>query len=79
MTDWLDLLQWPAFGASVAAAYLVASKEKQRRNTGFWIFMLSNALWSVWGWHAGAWAMIALQVCLAALNIRGLANTESDK
>ena len=74
--DWLDLLQWPAFAASVAAAYLVGSNAKGRRNAGFWIFLLSNVIWVVWGAHAGAWALIALQVCLAALNIRGLFKTE---
>lgn len=32
---------------------------------------LSNVLWAVWGWHARAYALIILQVCLAAINIRG--------
>ncbi|WPG41158.1 hypothetical protein [Variovorax sp. EBFNA2] len=74
--DWLDLVQWPAFVASLGAAYLVGSNAKERRNTGFWIFLLSNALWIVWGLHAQAWALIALQVGLAALNVRGLFKTE---
>ena len=73
----LDLVQWPAFAASVAAAYLVASSDERKRNAGFWIFLLSNVLWGVWGLHTGAWALIALQVCLAALNVRGLFKTES--
>ena len=75
--DFLNLIQWPAFAASVAAAYLVASDSKDRRNAGFWVFLLSNVLWGVWGAHTGAWALIALQVCLAALNVRGLSKTES--
>ena len=29
-------------------------------------------LWIVWGWHDGAYALIALQLALAALNIRGV-------
>ncbi|MDM0107641.1 hypothetical protein QTH97_22020 [Variovorax sp. J22R24] len=74
----LNLVQWPAFAASVAAAYLVASSSKGRRNAGFWIFLLSNGLWLVWGLHTDAWALIALQVCLAALNVRGLFKTEPD-
>jgi uncharacterized membrane protein len=73
----LDLIQWPAFAASVAAAYLVASNAKGRRNAGFWIFLLSNVLWIAWGVHSGAWALIALQVCLAVLNVRGLFKTEA--
>ena len=73
----LDWIQWPAFAASVAAAYLVASNSQPRRNAGFWIFLLSNVLWVAWGIESGAWALIALQVCLALLNIRGLFKTES--
>ncbi|MDM0011717.1 hypothetical protein QTH87_04630 [Variovorax sp. J22P168] len=72
----LDLVQWPAFAASVAAAWLVASNSQSRRNAGFWIFLGSNVLWIVWGVHSAAWALIALQICLAALNIRGLFKTE---
>jgi len=74
--EWLDLVQWPAFAASLAAAYLVGSNNKGRRNTGFWVFLLSNVLWVVWGFHTQAWALIALQVGLAALNVRGLFKTE---
>jgi hypothetical protein len=72
----LDLLQWPAFAASLAAAYLVASTSKRRRNVGFWIFLVSNVLWIGWGLHTEAWALIALQVCLAGMNVRGLPKTQ---
>lgn len=74
--DLLFLIQWPAFAASVAAAWLVGSNAKGRRNLGFWVFLASNVLWVVWGVHTQAWALIALQVCLAALNVRGLFKTE---
>ena len=73
----LDIVQWPAFAASLVAAYLVGSSAKGRRNAGFWVFLLSNLLWVVWGVHTQAWALIALQVGLAALNVRGLFKTES--
>ena len=73
----LDLLQWPAFAASLLAAWLVASRSSRRRNTGFWVFLLSNLLWVGWGWHAQAWALIALQVGLALLNMRGLRKTDT--
>lgn len=72
----LDWIQWPAFASSLAAAYLVASNTRTRRNAGFWIFLLSNVLWVAWGIPSRAWALIALQVCLAVLNIRGLRKTE---
>lgn len=76
MSDLLDLLQWPAMLVSVAAAYLVASKKEGRRNTGFWLFLASNVLWIAWGWHTHAYALIVLQLALAALNIRGVFKTE---
>lgn len=67
----LDLLQWPAMVVTVAAAWMVGSQRKFKRNWGFWLFLLSNVLWIVWGWQARAYALIVLQVCLAFLNIRG--------
>lgn len=76
MDDWMNLIQWPAFIASVIAAWLVASKQKPRRNAGFWVFLLSNVLWLAWGFHTSAWGLITLQFCLGALNVRGLFKTE---
>ncbi len=75
-SQWLDLMQWPAMAATVLAAWLVGSNAKTRRNVGFWVFLASNLLWILWGWHDGALALIALQLALAALNIRGAAKTE---
>ena len=72
----LDLLQWPAMAVTVLAAWLVASDKKSRRGHGFWIFLLSNAMWVAWGWHAHAYALIVLQVCLAAMNIPRRAQAE---
>jgi hypothetical protein len=72
----IDLIQWPAMVASVLAAWLVASRRAHRRNIGFWVFILSNVLWTVWGVHTDAYALIVLQVTLALMNIRGLRKTE---
>ena len=72
----IDLLQWPAMVASVAAAWLVASTRARRRNWGFWVFLVSNVLWVDWGWSTKAYALITLQVILAAMNVRGLKKTE---
>ena len=69
--DWLDLIQWPAMAVTVYAAWMVGSQRKWKRNWGFWVFLLSNILWVIWGLHDAAYALILLQVCLAALNIRG--------
>ncbi|MBE7369292.1 hypothetical protein [Ramlibacter pallidus] len=72
----VDLLQWPAMLASLLAAWLVASTRAHRRNIGFWVFLLSNVLWTVWGVHTKAYALIVLQVALALMNVRGLRKTE---
>ena len=74
--DWVDAIQWPAMLVTVVAAWMVASQRKFKRNWGFWLFLLSNVLWIVWGWHDEAYALIALQVCLALLNIRGVKKNE---
>ena len=74
--DLIEILQWPAMAVSVVAAWEVASARKRKRNWGFWLFLLSNALWIVWGLHSHAPAVVALQVCLAALNIRGAMKTK---
>lgn len=71
MESLLGALQWPAMLATLIAAWLVASQGKVRRRWGFWCFILSNLLWSVWGWHDEAYALIVLQVGLFVLNLRG--------
>jgi uncharacterized membrane protein len=75
----LDWIQWPAFASSLAAAYLVGSNIRTRRNKGFWVFLLSNVLWVAWAIPGHAWALIALQAGLAVLNVRGLLKTEPEQ
>jgi hypothetical protein len=72
----LDLVQWPAMVITVVAAWLVASRSARKRAVGFWCFIASNVAWITWGVHAHAWALIVLQVALAALNIRGVRKNE---
>ena len=74
--DFMEHLQWPAMIITIIAAWMVASTQKKKRNIGFWVFLLSNALWILWGIHDKAWALVALQVGLAAMNIRGAAKTD---
>ena len=38
---------------------------------GFILFIISNTLWVVWGYHTHAYALIILQVFLFAMNLRG--------
>ncbi len=72
----LDLLQWPAMISTVIAAWLVASQHKGRREAGFWWFLASNLLWVVWAIHDRAYALVVLQLFLAALNVRGAYKNE---
>lgn len=67
----LDALQWPAMLVTLTGAWLVAAQSKRRRALGFWVFILSNALWMIWAWHVQAWALIVLQLGLLFLNLRG--------
>ncbi len=75
--DLMNLVQWPAMLVTVLASWLVASSHDGKRNAGFWIFLLSNGLWIAWGVYSGAVALVVLQVCLAAMNIRGAKKTET--
>lgn len=69
--DYLDWVQWPAMVVTILAAWLVGSRREHRREVGFWMFLLSNVLWIVWGAYAHAYALILLQIGLAMMNIRG--------
>lgn len=77
MDQLLELLQWPAMLATLIAAWLVAARGAHKRAWGFGLFVLSNVLWALWGWHVGAPALIVLQVGLFALNLRGLMKIEA--
>ena len=77
--EFINLLQWPAMAFTIAAAWLVASTNLTLRNWGFWVFLLSNVLWVAWALHDNALALIAMQLGLAAMNIRGAMKTEAAK
>ncbi len=79
MSDLLDLIQWPAMVVTVVASWLVGSTHRRRRLYGFWTFLTSNVMWSVWGWHTDAYALITLQLCLAAMNVRGIFKVEAPR
>lgn len=74
--DLWDALQWPAMVITIAASWMVGSEDERRRNWGFWIFLLSNVVWIAWAYKANAPALIALQIALAIMNIRGAKKTE---
>ena len=70
--NWLDYLQWPALIVTVMASWMVSVTQKDERKAGFWLFLLSNILWTVWGLFAHAYALVLLQCCLAIANIHGI-------
>ena len=78
MNFW-DFVQWPAMVVTIAASWLVASKQEKRRNLGFWVFLLSNVLWIAWAVPEKAWALIVLQISLFAMNVRGAIKTDANK
>ena len=77
MDEFIDFLQWPAMAVTLFAAYLIGSKNPKRRVFGFCMFILSNILWIVWGWHDEAYALITLQVALMVMNTRGIIKNEA--
>jgi hypothetical protein len=77
MDEILGMLEWPAMAISLAAAWLIASKNPQKRIWAFWMLILGNVLWIAWGWGDTAYALIALNAGLLALNIRGIMKNES--
>ena len=76
MEDGLAWLQWPAMAISLAAAWLIASKQARKRIVAFVLLILGNLLWIAWGWGDSAYALIALNAGLMALNIRGILKNE---
>ncbi len=56
---------------TIAASWFVASTQERRRRVGFWLFIVSNVAWVLWGVHTGAYALIVLQFGLFAMNVRG--------
>jgi hypothetical protein len=75
--NWINAVQWPAMAVTLLAAWLIGTERKFKRNWGFWVFLLSNVLWILWGLHDHAYALIFLQVCLAFLNVRGVVKSRT--
>ena len=76
MEEFFALLEWPAMAISLAAAYLLASQKPEKRVIAFWLLIVGNVMWIAWGWGEDAWALIALNVGLMVLNVRGIAKNE---
>jgi hypothetical protein len=79
MNDVLALLEWPAMAISLAAAWWMGSQRAERRILAFSLLIVGNLLWIGWGWGESAWALIALNVGLLGLNVRGIAKNDDAK
>ncbi|WP_150732965.1 hypothetical protein [Pseudomonas fluorescens] len=69
--EYVDWVQWPAMVITVASAWFIGSQQAYRRMIAFWGFILRNALWVAWGFHADAYALILLECILLGMNARG--------
>ncbi len=63
---------------SLAAAWWLGSKKPQKRIQSFALLILGNVMWIAWGSGEGAWALIALNVGLMALNVRAIMKNENE-
>jgi hypothetical protein len=69
--EYIDLVQWPAMIVTVISAWFIGSQRPRWRMIAFWGFIVSNALWVVWGLHSDAYALIVLECVLLGMNARG--------
>jgi hypothetical protein len=76
MDDMLALLQWPAMAVSLAAAWWLGSPRPGQRIVAFCLLIVGNLMWIAWGWGEDARALIALNIGLMALNVRGILKNE---
>ena len=76
MEEIFALLEWPAMAVTLAAAYWMGSKDANKRVIAFCMLIVGNLMWIAWGWGEDARALIALNIGLLALNIRGIIKNE---
>lgn len=78
MEEFFALLEWPAMAISLAAAWWMGSTKAKKRIVAFILLIIGNLMWIAWGWGEDAWALIALNVGLMALNVRAIMKNEEE-
>ena len=76
MEEFFSYLEWPAMAVSLVSAWWMGSKKTEKRIFAFCLLIAGNLMWIAWGWDDEAWALIALNVGLMALNVRGIIKNE---
>lgn len=77
MDEFAALLEWPAMAISLAAAWWMGSRRARERVVAFALLIMGNLMWIAWGWGERAWGLIALNLGLMALNVRGIVKNEN--
>lgn len=63
---------------SLAATWWMGSRKADKRVFAFSLLIVGNLMWIAWGWGDGAWALVALNAGLLALNVRGIVKNEGE-
>lgn len=63
---------------TLVAAWWMGSKQASKRVVAFAMLIVGNLMWMAWGWGESAWALIALNLGLLAMNIRGIIKNEDE-
>ncbi|MBC7685914.1 MAG: hypothetical protein H7176_11885 [Bdellovibrionales bacterium] len=78
MENFFAMFEWPAMAVSLAAAYWMGSTKAKKRIVAFLMLIVGNLMWIAWGWGEEAWALIALNLGLMALNVRAIFKNEEE-
>lgn len=69
----IDALSWLALALVIGQLWLFGSK---RYRIGWWLAIGACVAWGIFSIATGAWALLAQQVVITGLSIRGLRNLD---
>lgn len=73
----MHLIEWIAALVALGGAWCIGSSRQDVRQLGFCAFLLSNALWIVWGGFSGAWGLVTMQALFCVTSVRGIITNRS--
>ena len=77
----LPLLQYPGTVLTVAAYFLVGSKDANNRKYGFEMGLVGNIVWvmyAIWGNQPAAWGLVITNVAIFVGGLRGRHNNSEN-